>query len=182
MENDPLKSIWKSVEAMQKSSTELTAMFKEGNHPALKAIKKQTLIESAGFAIFLFCYYTMFDGAAKPLLVNIILIAAIAVNMFHHYRGYRLQQMFRANQNLKEDLKKFANKIKSYQLETLLSKIVWAGGLMLFFTNGIQMNEKKWWAVAAILTVFLVQLILLNSIWTRRVGKIKKAVQELESV
>jgi Ca2+/Na+ antiporter len=181
MENDPLKSIWKSVETTQKSSTELTSMFKEGNHPALKAIKKQALIELAGFAIFLFCYYTMFDGAAKPLLINIILVMAIAVNMFHHYRGYRLQQAFRANQNIKEDLKNFANKLKSYQLETLLSKVVWAGGLMLFFTNGIQMNEKKWWAVVAILTIFLVQLVLLNNIWAKRVTRIKTIIRELES-
>lgn len=181
MENDPLKSIWKSVETKQKSPNELTAMFKEGNHPALKAIKKQALFELAGFILFLFCYYTMFDGAAKPLLMNIILVAAIALNMFHHYRGYRLQQAFRSRQNLKEDLKNFAKKLKSFQMETILSKIIWLVGLMLFFTNGIQMNEKKWWAVIAILSIFLVQLILLNSIWAKRVGKIKTIIQELES-
>ena len=181
MENDPLKSIWKSVETTQKSPSELTAMFKEGNHPALKAIKKQALFELAGFTIFLFCYYSMFDGAAKPLFVNIILVVAIAVNMFHHYRGYRLQQVFRSRQNLKEDLKSFANKIKSFQIETILSKIIWLGGLLLFFTNGIQMNEKKWLAVIAILTIFLLQLILLNSVWAKRVVKIKTIIQELES-
>ena len=181
MENDKLKAIWKTVNPPLKNKVELTAMFKEGNHPTLKTIKKQALFELLGFTLFLFCYYSMFDGEANPLFINVILIVAIAVNMLHHFRGYRLQQKFRTSQNLKEDLKSFVTRLKSYQLETLLSKIICATGLTLFFTNGIQMNQQKWWAVVAIVIFFLIQLALLTSIWAKRVGKIKTIIQELES-
>lgn len=181
MENDNLQSIWKTIETPQKSNSELTTMFEERNHPVLKAIKKQALFELVGFTIFLFCYYSMFNGIQKPLFINMILIFAIAVNMFHHFRGFRLQQQFRANQNLKEDLKKFVTKLKSYQLETMLSKIVWIAGMIIFFTANIQFNEKKWWVAVAIAIVLMVQLVLLTRIWSKRIAKLKTIISDLES-
>ena len=78
MEDDKLKSIWNSVPTAQKSNTELTEMLKERNHPVLKAIKKQALFELAAFSIFLFCYYSMFDGTEKPLLINFLLVFSSA--------------------------------------------------------------------------------------------------------
>lgn len=180
MENDKLKSIWNSVPTAQKSNTELTEMLKERNHPLLKAIKNQALFELVAFSIFLFCYYSMFDGTEKPLLINFLLVFAIAVNMFHHLKGYRLQQYFRASENIKDDLKSFAAKMKTYQLETIISKIVLVSGLATFFTYGIQFTEKKWLAIGIIVIIFTIQLILLNRIWMNRIRKIKATIGEFE--
>lgn len=181
MENDQLKSIWKGFDTPQKSETVLIEMFKERNHPVLKAIKKQAIFELVAFTLFLFCYYTMFDGLEKPLFINIILITAILVNMLHHFRGYQLQQKFRASNNLKDDLSSFTAKLKSYQLETLFSKIIWVGGLMVFFTHNIQFTSNKWWAFAAIVIVLVAQLFLLNRNWGKRITQIKMVIKQMES-
>lgn len=181
MEDDKLKSIWNSVPIAQKSNTELTEMLKERNHPVLKAIKKQALFELAIFSIFLFCYYSMFDGTEKPLLINFLLVFAIAINMFHHLKGYHLQQHFRASENIKDDLKSFAAKLKTYQFETIICKIIFIAGLATFFTYGIQFTEKKWLAIGVIVIIFIVQLILLNRIWQKRRTRIKHAIEEFEN-
>ena len=178
MESDNLKSIWKTVPTEQKSIVVLTQMLKESNHPVLKAIKKQVIFELVAFSFFLFCYYTMFDGAEKPLYINLILVLAIAVNMYHHLKGYQLQQYFRAGKNLNEDLKTFVARLQSYQVETIISKIVFIAGLATFFVYGIEFTEKKWWAIACILIVFIGQLIWLNSIWSKRINKIKLTIKE----
>lgn len=181
MEKDELKSIWKTIAVQPKSDLEITKMLKERNHPVLNAIKKQAFFELFAFAIFLFCYYTMFDGAKKTFLVNLALVFAISINMFHHFKGYRLQKMFRASENVLEDLKRFAVKLKSYQLETLIAKIIFIAGIGIFFTNGIQLTANKWWAIGLIVIIFTVQLIFLNRVWLNRIRKIKATLSEFEN-
>ena len=181
MENDKLKSIWKTIPAQHKSDIELTEMLKERNHPILNAIKKQAFVELFAFTIFLFCYYTMFDGVDKPLLANIALVFAIAINMFHYIKGYRLQQLFRSSENVLEDLKRFAAKLKSYQLETLIAKTLFIAGMGVFFTNGIQLTANKWWAIGLIVIIFIIQLIFLNRVWANRIRKIKATIGEFEN-
>ncbi|WP_113654368.1 hypothetical protein [Pedobacter namyangjuensis] len=181
MEKDKLKSIWKTIPIQHKSDIELTKMLKEQNHPVLNAIKKQAFFELFAFASFLVCYYTMFDGAKKSSLANLALVFAISINMLHHLKGYRLQQIFRASENVLEDLKRFAVKLKSYQLETLIAKIVFIAGMGIFFTNGIQLTANKWWAIGLIVIIFTMQLIFLNSVWVNRIRKIKTTLMEFEN-
>jgi len=181
MENDDLKSLWKGIKTPEKDANQLSKMMKAKNHPVLKSIKRQAIVEFLAFAIFLFCYYTMFDGNKKPLLINLILIFAAAFNMLNHLKGYRLQQHFRASENIKDDLKSFAAKLKTYQLEVIISKVILLIGLMLFFTNGIEFTEKKWFAMAVIAVVFILQLALLNNIWRKRITRIKLTIQDFET-
>ena len=180
MENDKLKSIWKTIPAQHKSEIELAEMISERNHPILNAIKKQAFVELFAFTIFLFCYYTMFDGAKKPLLANISLVLAISINVFHHFKAYRLQQLFRSSENVLEDLKLFAAKLKSHQLETVIAKTIFIAGMCFFFTNGIEFTSKKWWTIGLIVIIFIIQLFLLNRIWMNRIRKIKTTIAEFE--
>lgn len=180
MENDKLKSIWKTIPAQHKSEIELAEMISERNHPILNAIKKQAFVELFAFTLFLFCYYTMFDGEKKPLLANIALVFAIAINMFYHFKGYRLQQLFRSSENVLEDLKRFAVKLKSYKLQTIIAKIIFIAGIGIFFTNGIQLTANKWGAIGLIVIIFIIQLILLNRVWVNRIRKIKATIVEFE--
>ena len=181
MENDDLKSLWKEVKTPAKDSNELVKMLKTKNHPVIKSIKRQAIFEFVAFAVFLFCYYTMFDGSKKPLLINLVLVVAVTFNMLNHLKGYRLQQNFRASENIKADLKSFATKLKSYQLEVIISKVILLIGLMLFFTNGIELTEKKWYAVAIIALIFILQLVMINNIWRKRITSIKLTIQDFEN-
>lgn len=181
MGNDDLKTLWKEVKTPEKDANQLSNMLKAKNHPVLKSIKRQAVFEFLAFAIFLFCYYIMFDGSQKPLLINLILIFAVAFNMLNHLKGYRLQQQFRASENIKADLKSFAAKLKNYQIEVIICKVILVIGLMLFFTNGIEFTEKKWFAMAAITILFILQLALINNIWQKRITRIKLTIQDFEN-
>lgn len=181
MENDDLKSLWKKVKNPEKDVNQLSNMLKAKNHPVLRSIKRQAIFEFLAFAVFLFCYYTLFDGNKKPLSINLILIFAVAFNMLNHLKGYRLQQGFRASENIKDDLKSFAAKLKSYQIQVIISKIIWVIGIMLFFTNGIELNEKKWFAMAFIALIFILQLLIIYNIWQKRIARIKLNIQDFEN-
>lgn len=181
MENDDLKSLWKEIKTPEKDANQLSKMMKAKNHPVLKSIKRQAIVEFLAFAIFLFCYYTMFDGNKKPLLINLILVFAITFNMLNHLKIYRLQQHFRAIENIKDDLKSFAARLKTYQLEVIISKVILLIGLMLFFTNEIEFTEKKWYAIAVIAVVFILQLALINNIWRKRITRIKLTIEDFET-
>lgn len=182
MENDDLKSLWKEIKTPEKDANQLSKMMKAKNHPVLKSIKRQAIVEFLAFVIFLFCYYTMFDGNKKPLLINLILVFAVAFNMLNHLKIYRLQQNFRGGSNLLNDVSSFAEKLKTSQIQTIMSKVILAIGMILFFTDGIELNEKKWYAIAFIVVVFILQLLLLNKIWQKRVREIKLTIIELEKV
>ena len=90
MGNDDLKTLWKEVKTPEKDANQLSNMLKAKNHPVLKSIKRQAVFEFLAFAIFLFCYYTMFDGNKKPLLINLILVFAEEVC---HYTDYQNNQI-----------------------------------------------------------------------------------------
>lgn len=182
MENDNLKLIWQEIKTPQKSPDELSEIVKEKNHPTLRSIKRQAVFELLASILFLCCYYGMFDGIKKPLFINLILVFAISINILNHLKGYRLQQKFRASNTILKDLKNFASKLKSHRLETLISKVILIIGMMIFFTNGMQLTEKKWWIIGFLTIVFIAQLMLLNKIWANRAEKIKLILRDFEGV
>lgn len=181
MENDELKSLWKDLKTPKKDENELSTMLKEQNHPVLRSIRRQAIFEFLALAAFLFCYYTMFDGNKKPLLINLILVFAITFNMLNHLKIYRLQQNFRGGSNLLNDVSSFAKKLKTSQIQTIMSKVILTIGMILFFTDGIELNEKKWYAIAFIVVIFILQLLLLNKIWQKRIAQIKLNIQDFEN-
>lgn len=178
MEKDKLSLLWQDIAPAQKSQEDLSNMFKKRSNPVLKSIRKQILIELLGFGAFLFCYYSMFDGADKPLLINIIITAAILAPILHHLKGYQLQKQFKSGYSLKEDLRAFIAKLKIFRIETLIARMLFISGMLLFFTYNIHFSANKWWALALILIVFAAQLIFLYKVWSSRIDKIKLVLNE----
>ncbi|MDQ8005722.1 MAG: hypothetical protein REI64_13035 [Pedobacter sp.] len=181
MEIDNLKSAWQEIPTTQKGKDELNLMLKKNSHPILASIKKQLIIELLGFTALLFCYYSMFDGAEKPLFVNIIIAIAIFAPILHHLKGYQLQKQFRSSKNLREDLTDFAAKLKTFRIETLIARIIFFSGIMLFFTYNIEFSESKWLALVVILAIFSVQLFFSYKVWSGRINKLKSVLQEFSN-
>jgi hypothetical protein len=181
MEKDKLQSLWQGINPTQKSQEELSKILKDRSHPVLKSMKKQILIELIGFTAFLFCYYTMFDGAAKPLLINVTLIVAIALPLLHNLKGYRLQKQFKSSSNLKDDLTSFVAKLKSFRVETMIARIAFVFGFLLFFTYNIEFSQGKWWATLLIMIAFSIQLFFLYKIWSGRINRLKLVLQEFST-
>jgi hypothetical protein len=63
-----------------------------------------------------------------------------------------------------------------YALVSVISRVLVAGCLLFFFTSIITFTVEKYWMLAAIIIVFIIQLVLLCTIWQKRIGRIKNAL------
>ena len=181
MEVDNLKSAWQEISTPPKGKEELNQMLKKNSHPILAAIKKQIKVELLGFTVFLFCYFTMFDGTKKPMYINIIVIAVIILQLYYGYKGYIMQRVFKSNTNLNQDLLNFTNQLKSYRTEVTISRVLFTIGFLAFFTYNINFSESKWLALASILLAFAFQFFFLYKIWTKRIDRLELVLQEFST-
>jgi hypothetical protein len=181
MEMDNLKSVWQEISPAQKEKEELHLLLKKNSYPILASIKKQLIIELVGFTAFLFCYNTMFDGETKPLWINLTIVAAILLQLFYGYKGFSMQSRFKSNNNLTEDLEYFIIQLQSYRFQVLLSRIVFAIALIIFFTYNISFYQRKWWVLAFIVITFSIQLGFLYRLWSKRINKLEATLAEFKS-
>jgi hypothetical protein len=176
MEQDALKSAWQGLATNQKSNMELSSMMREGGHPALKRIRKQLIMESVAFTAFLFVYYNAFDGDRKPFYANILLVMAMLFTILHNIVGYLLTKRPVKGSTIKQSLNNQLLKIKSFAAVSVASRVLTAVCLLLFFTSVITFNTNKYWLLAAIILLFVIQIIVLSGIWMKRVRQMKETI------
>lgn len=180
MEFDELRSIWKAIEPLPKTDGEIRKMLKENRHPVLKGIRKQFTIEIAGWIAFLTCYYTMFDGSTKPLLINIILIIAVITPLIHNLYGYNFAKYLVDASTIKNSLEGYLHKMKIYMIRSIVSRIIFLCGLMLFFSCNIDFNTPKYFLLAAVTwLLILIQAFFLYKIWSKRIADLRKTLNGL---
>ncbi|HMI05558.1 MAG TPA: hypothetical protein VK541_23920 [Pedobacter sp.] len=176
MELDQLKSTWNKAETPAKTNEELKAMLLESRHPVLKEIRKQFIIEITGWSAFLLCYYTMFDGDQKPMLVNLILVIAVLCSLIHNLSGYSFSRYLINGSDIKASLGRYLSKIKTFAVISVCTRLLFMAGFLLFFTYNIQFNATKYLLLTALLLVFLGQLIWLGNLWAKRVRTLAKTI------
>lgn len=177
MEIDDLKSDWNAIKSIPKSEETLLLMLQENKHPVLKSIRKQIVIEVAGWGIFLMVYYSMFDGSEKPLWVNMVLISTLLLPIFHSIYGYYYNKYVAVNGlNVKKALEQLYNKLQNYALFSVVVRIGFVCGLLLFFTYNIDFTTTKYYSLLVIGVVFLVQLFVLYRIWNKRLNRIRETI------
>ncbi len=180
MKVDELRSMWKAIEPLPKTDQEIRAMLKENKHPVLKGIRKQITIEITCWVVFLICYYTMFDGAAKPFLINILLIIAILTPLIHNLYGYNFAKYSADASTIKKFLKLYLRRMKIYAIRSIVSRIIFTCGLMLFFSYNINFNASKYFILSAVtLLLILIQTFFLYKIWMKRIKSIRKTLTGL---
>jgi hypothetical protein len=150
MATDPLQSAWQQTPAETTNSKTIQSMIQTGNHPVLKRIRRQLIIETAAFAALLVVYYDIFDGDRKPFVANALLVAGLVLSIVHNLIGYRLTGRGMA-----------------------------AGCLLFFFSMAITYTTSKYWILAGIILFFAVQLFVLYRVWAGRIGKLQQTVKQL---
>jgi len=177
MEFDELQSVWKGLKPPAKTDEEIKEMLKENKHPVLKSIRKQFTIEIAGWLAFLMCYYTMFDGSNKPFFVNITLIIAVLTPLIHNLYGYNFARYLGNAPTIKISLEKYMHRMTIYMIRSIVSRIIFLCGLMLFFSYNINFNTPKYFVlVAMILLLILIQAFFLYKIWSKRIADIRETL------
>jgi hypothetical protein len=173
MQQDPLKSAWQGINDKPQTDIELKTMLQEKTHPVLKRIRKQLIIETIAFTAFLLVYYDFFDGDRKPLYANVLLVVAISFALLHNVIGYWFTKQPVKGDNLQQSLRNQLLKMKSYAIVSVFSRILVAACLLAFFLSVVTFNEAKYWMLAAVVSVFVVQIVLLSRLWIKRVQRIK---------
>ncbi|WP_437918676.1 hypothetical protein [Sphingobacterium sp. LRF_L2] len=176
MEFNQLKSTWDAVKTPSISAIEIRNMLSENKHPVLKALRKQLAIEITGWLIFIAVYYSMLDGAVKPLWINLSLIFSILLPFVHNLMGYRLSKNLIYGDNIQKSLRNFLSKVKVYAIVSIVSRQIYLVGLLLFLTYGISLNANKLLFLIIAISCFLIQFAVLSMIWKTRLKSLKKTI------
>jgi hypothetical protein len=178
MELDELKSAWNTLATPAKAEEEILSMLKENNHPVLKGIRKQLLIEVIGWSAFLLAYYTMFDGDQKPLLINMALVIAVLFSLLHNLTGYGLAKHLISGTSIRESLQHYLSKVKTYATIAVVSRAFLCAGFLLFFTYNISFTSSKYFMLGVAIVIFIGQLMLLTRIWLTRLKRLKASLAD----
>lgn len=168
MELDQLKSAWNAVQTPVKTNKELSDMLIESKHPVLKEIRRQFVVEIVGWSAFLLCYYTMFDGDQKPIFINVLLITGMLFALIHNISGYSFAKYLVNGSTIKSSLEKYLSKIKIFASVSIFSRLMLMAGFLAFFTYNINFTSSKYILLGVVIIVFLVQLVWLFNLWTKR--------------
>lgn len=179
MELDELKNDWNNLKTPETPVTDIQAMLSAGNHPVLKGIRRQVITEVVGWSAFLLCYYTMFDGDRKPLWLNAVLVVSVLFPVVHSLMGYSFSRFLVNGVTLKQSLTNYLAKVKVYALVSIAARLLFAAGLLLFFTYGLSFNGR-YYLIAIIGAIFLFQVAMLGRLWARRLNSIRMAVTEFK--
>jgi hypothetical protein len=176
MEQDALKSAWQGMDANRKSNTELSSMMRESGHPVLKRIRKQLILETLSFTALLFVYYDFFDGDRKPFYANVLLVSALLFVLLHNIVGYVLTKRPVTGNSIKQSLHHQLLKLKTYAAVSVASRVLTAACLLLFFTSVINFTANKYWMLAAMILLFVIQIALLSGIWRKRIRQMRVTI------
>lgn len=176
MELDQLKSAWNAVQTPVKTNKELSDMLIESKHPVLKDIRRQFLIEILGWSVFLLCYYTMFDGDQKPVLINVLLIASMLFALIHNISGYSFAKYLVNGSTIKSSLERYLSKIRIHAAVSILSRLVLITGFLVFFTYNIDFTTPKYVLLIGAIIVFLIQFGWLFNLWRKRLRTLRDTI------
>jgi hypothetical protein len=178
MENDALKSAWKGTPGQHKDHETIKFMMQERNHPVLKRMRLQLIIEIAAFAVFLLVYDDFFDGGRKPVYVHVLLVVAVLLVIAHNVWGYVLAKHPVNGGNLIQSLQRHVAKLKGYAVVSVASRTLIVGSVLLFFMSTVVLGGDKYWILLGIVLIVVIQLVLLSRIWANRIERIKKTLDD----
>lgn len=164
---EDLFAAWNEVNT---TSVVHAGLLRERQHPVLKQIRKQMVIELVGFALFLIVYYDFFDGDRKPVYANVLLVVAMLGVMAVNVVGYVLAKQGVIGENLRDALKKQVEKMKVYAIVAVIARGLMMGSFVLFFNAG--------WIVGVI---FMAMWMVLVALWVGRIKKIDRVYSDLSN-
>ena len=176
---DPLKAAWDNTPTPSRSTADIEAMAVKQTSPVIKQIRKQLVIESIGYALFLVVYYDFFDGDKKPFYLNALLVVSVLFMLVYNVAGYMLAKHPAIGDNLLQTMQQQLRQLKRYAAVAVTSRILAFAGIFAFFLANIHWNNHKYLAIALIVLVIILQQFFLRKIWTGRINRFSNTIAEL---
>lgn len=173
MNFDDLKWNESDFQEEQVSKEAMIAMLNVNNHPALKRIRMQLIVESALGIIFLVFYYDFFDGHLRSTIWNVLLILAIGLIPVHNLLGYEVIKNPINGINVINSLKFYLGKIRRYSYVSIFARIFALIIIFGYFLSGLESFETRhYWSVGLLLMPIGIQVYLLRQVWAKRIDAI----------
>ena len=169
MNIDELKSEWHQAGREPHSEKELAMMTRVRNHPSLRRLRTKFMTEIVALTGLLFLFYDGFDGAEKPLVVNILLIFSIVFYIINNALGYFHLQNPSVSGNIREALIKQTHSLKRLAVLSMASSVVYAATLLFFLTCQVAFNQRKYVILSALLLAFFLLFYYSWISWQRKI-------------
>jgi len=168
-----MKNLWAVEPREKKPTAALAEMLKVKSHPILKKIKSQLLLELTAWIVLLTVYYSMFDGEKRPWFINFVFILGLLQAISYNLSGYLAAKNLIQGDNLSASFTTYLKQLKKFRSSAIGSRLLLMTGLLLFFSYGLEMDNKRIIAILAISSIFILQLWFLYQQWTKRIAKLE---------
>ena len=174
MELEDLKSNWKQAGQQTKNRTDLEKMTEVRRHPQLRRIMLKLWVESILLILFLLTYQDAFDGADKPLWLNIVLIGTALIYILSDMAGYCLIRNKVKDITLLSSLQKLVDAINKVSVLSVIGAFLFGVGLILFFSYGVTFNQTRYFILSGIMTGLIATIGWSVNIWKNRISRISE--------
>lgn len=181
MDLQDLKSQYQNLSTDSHDPKQLRNMLRANQHPVLKGIRLQLLLEGIFWTLFLFVYYDFFDGHLKPFFWNLALVGAVAFLLVHTFLGYQISNRAIYGDNIRESLQQYLSRIRKYARISIGSRVLAVLTIMGFFLSTVPATPFRYGQAALILLTILVQIYLLYRVWAKRINRVQHACEILEA-
>jgi len=182
MDLNELKNDWAELEATTPAkSADLTATFKHGPR-RLRRLKLKLGVEAAMLTLLFLVFHDWFDGHLRPLQLNIVLGAVIALGIANNIAVYRSIDLQLGSSDLRASLE-CLNRVFKGQAWLASTAIVAINLLLLgFLTSNIHLTPGKMaivgmWAASAFLGGWLT-----HRRWRARSRETRDSLAELDAI
>lgn len=180
MELDDFKSSYKYAGKEALSKDAILQIMRGKYHPVLRSIRRQLIIESVFWTIFLAVFYDFFDGHLKSPLWNILLIIAVLLILLHNVLGFQLIRKPAWDENMLRSMEAYLRQIRRYAQLSIISRVVAIIVIIGYFVSSIQLTAGKYWGLLLLLPIILVQIYVLYRVWAKRIQKVKTVYLQLK--
>ena len=180
MNFDDQKELWQNVDAdADWSKANLQSYW---SHPNLRALRRQLLFETVCWTLFLFFYYTAFDGHLRSNGWNIALAVGLLALIAHGIAGYRLAGMPVGAAPLRIALEGQIDTFKRFRWVSIFLR---TSGLLIFLGFMLSHIPGLWeaprlWFFGTFFIWILVAAAINYGIWQRHFRKLEDTLAELE--
>ena len=174
---DNLKSTWKEAGIKKKNQKDLLRMANITNHSSFRGVRNKFIVEGVVLTTFLGLYY---DGFAKPLWANALLVAALCAYVGVRVAGWLLLNSPVERGSLRESLSRFRQKLKRMAVLVVGTSFFLGGAIILFFATGTDLKGNKMLVLAGMVLALLVLVSLSGQRWRTRIASIGSVLTDFE--
>ncbi|MDJ1495804.1 hypothetical protein QNI19_22910 [Cytophagaceae bacterium DM2B3-1] len=178
MDIESLKSNWDKSKGNPKQESELEQMTRIKQHPALKKIRLRLLLESVLLVCVLLIYRDWFDGATKPLYINILLGASISLFILNDVLSYLAIKNPVMSGTIKTSVEKHIVTLKRLSVFSLLASAIYSAFLLSFLTSTIHFTTVKYFMLTGIICAMLILLYVSYWQWRKRIRSFSEILEE----